>query len=127
MRWPLALPTGSEFMPPIERACVALAFEYNTLSGGERSMLSVLDARAELFPRIVALVSPAAGPLTLVSYAAVRPLRAYVEPLRMGSCLTPMPLFLTTTHYINIPLEETYQEAWSGVPRRWQRVVEGKS
>jgi Protein of unknown function (DUF4058) len=70
---------------------------------------------------------PHAGARTLVSYAAGQPLRAYVEPLRPNDRLTMMPLFLTPTHYVNVPLEETYQEAWSGVPRRWQRVVEGDS
>jgi len=71
--------------------------------------------------------APHAGSRTLVCYAAGQPLRAYVEPLRGGDRLTTMPLFLTPTHYVNVPLEETYQEAWSGVPRRWQHVVEGES
>ncbi len=68
-----------------------------------------------------------AGARTLVSYAAGQPLRAYVEPLRAGDQLTAMPLFLTPTHYVNVPLEETYQEAWRGVPRRWQRVIDASS
>lgn len=64
-------------------------------------------------------------PLTLVSYLAAPPIRAFVEPLSVGNELTPMPLFLTPTHYVNVPLEETYQSAWHGVPKRWQRVIEG--
>jgi hypothetical protein len=35
-----------------------------------------------------------------------------------------MPLFLTLDHYVNIPLEATYQTAWHGVPKRWKRVIE---
>ena len=62
--------------------------------------------------------------LTLVSYAADQPLRAYIEPFSTGDSLTPMPLFLTRSHYINVPLEETYQQAWHGVPQRWKRVIE---
>jgi hypothetical protein len=64
---------------------------------------------------------------TLVSYAAGYPLRAYVQRFDVSESLTRMPLFLTRGHYVNIPLEETYQQAWAGVPRRWQRVIEGET
>ncbi len=63
-------------------------------------------------------------PLTLVSYAARPSTSAYVEPIRVGSALIDMPLFLTPDHYIPVPLEDTYQGAWSGVPRRWRQVIE---
>jgi hypothetical protein len=63
-------------------------------------------------------------PLTLVSYCAQENPTAYVEPLRVGSPLSEMPLFLTQTHYILVPLETTYAQAWSGVPQRWRRVIE---
>lgn len=63
-------------------------------------------------------------PLTLVSYTAGHPITAWVEPLAVGCELTAMPLFLTTGHYIPLPLEETYGQSWAGVPRRWQRVIE---
>jgi hypothetical protein len=69
--------------------------------------------------------APPEGILTLVSYAAIQPLRAFVERLNAGDSLTAMPLCLTRTHYINVPLEETCQQAWSGVPQRWRRVIEG--
>ena len=68
---------------------------------------------------------PADAPLTLVSYCVTSPITAYVEPLSVGSRLTDMPLFLTPTHYILTPLEETYTQSWSGVPQRWRRVIEG--
>lgn len=28
------------------------------------------------------------------------------------------------TEYVNVPLEETYQAAWRGLPKRWKRVLE---
>ena len=35
-----------------------------------------------------------------------------------------MPLFLTHETYINVPLEETYQGAYRGVPRKWRAVLD---
>ena len=35
-----------------------------------------------------------------------------------------MPLYLTSDEYINLPLQETYDEAWRGVPARWKSVLE---
>lgn len=67
---------------------------------------------------------PPGLPLTMASYCAKTPVKAYVEPISVGSSLIDMPLFLTRTHYILVPLEETYQQAWSGVPERWRRVIE---
>lgn len=61
--------------------------------------------------------------LTLVSYCAAKPIRAYVEPCQVGSRLTDMPLFLTPEHYVPVPLETTYMQAWEGVPERWRRVI----
>jgi hypothetical protein len=66
-------------------------------------------------------------PLTLVSYAVGRTVTAYVEPIRVGSPLIDMPLFLKPDHYVPVPLvplERTYMSAWSGVPQRWRRVIE---
>ena len=68
--------------------------------------------------------APQERPLTLVSYCATHPITAYIEPVCVGSELIEMPLFLTRTHYIPIPLEPTYLQAWSGVPQRWKRVIE---
>jgi hypothetical protein len=62
-------------------------------------------------------------PLTLVSYTAGHPLKAWIEPYALGSPLTAMPLFLTTEHYIPLPLEATYNQSWKGVPERWKRVI----
>jgi hypothetical protein len=67
---------------------------------------------------------PRDRPLGLVAYCAKTPVVAYIEPTTVGIALTPMPLFLTPTHYINVPLEETYRFAWQGMPERWRRVIE---
>ena len=68
--------------------------------------------------------APADCPLTLASYCARVPITAYVEPISVGRTLPDMPLFLTPSHYIYIPLEATYMAAWRGVPQRWRRVIE---
>jgi hypothetical protein len=68
---------------------------------------------------------PAGKPLTLAGYSAAGAVTCYVEPTSVGSELIPMPLFLDPEHYINVPLEATYQGAYEGVPRRWKRVIEG--
>ncbi|MGD9853911.1 MAG: DUF4058 family protein [Planctomycetaceae bacterium] len=64
-------------------------------------------------------------PFTLVSYRADYVPTAYFEPVGLGQELPPMPLFYTTQHYVNVPLEETYLDAWRGVPRRWKGVIAG--
>jgi hypothetical protein len=67
---------------------------------------------------------PANEPLTLAAYSAGPRKRAYVEPTAVGRELIDMPLFLEEDIYVNVPLEATYQAAYRGVPRRWQRVLE---
>jgi hypothetical protein len=79
----------------------------------ERLMAGVYEASKEL-------------PLTLVAYAVRHPITAYVEPTCIGLTLIDMPLFLTPDYYAPVPLETTYMRAWSGVPRRWRRVIEGQ-
>lgn len=68
---------------------------------------------------------PADRPLTLVSYCADVPVRAYVEPTALGASLPAMPLFLTPDSYVDVPLEATYVAALQGLPARWRRVLEG--
>ena len=70
------------------------------------------------------LTPPPDRKLTLVSYRAKTPVSAYYEPTRVGLPLAEMPLFLTNSHYIRVPLETTYREAWTGVPQRWRRVID---
>ncbi len=68
---------------------------------------------------------PADKPLTLAAYSAGAIKRAFVEPVSVGDRLCDMPLFLEPEAYVNVPLDATYEAAWRGVPRRWQRVLEG--
>jgi hypothetical protein len=63
-------------------------------------------------------------PLTLVSYVADTPLRAYVEPATVGDVLKPMPLFLTASNYVLVPLEETYAAGLAGMPAFLQNRLE---
>ena len=61
--------------------------------------------------------------MALIGEDVVRPF-AYFEPQRLGEPLPDMPLFFTPRHYVNVPLEKTYLEAWRGFPERWRQVVE---
>lgn len=67
---------------------------------------------------------PTDKPLTLASYAADEGPQAYIEHAAVGDPLHAMPLFLDRGRYINLPLEETYQTAWRGVPSVWRSVIE---
>jgi len=72
-------------------------------------------------------VQPDGKPLTLASYAAGGSdalTECYVEPTAVGQPLFPMPLFLSTARYVNVPLEETCLAAYAGMPTRWKRVIE---
>lgn len=62
-------------------------------------------------------------PLTLASYFA-RPEspEAFVEPTAVGRTLIPMPLFLEYDRYIEVPLDDSYVEAWQGVPEAMRPV-----
>jgi hypothetical protein len=69
---------------------------------------------------------PAAEPLTLASYAAGPRVEIYLEHLATGNPLPEMPLFLRPDRYVNVPLEATYGEAYSGVPMFWRGLIEGR-
>jgi hypothetical protein len=68
---------------------------------------------------------PPDGSLTLAAYAwdGTEP-DAYVEPVAVGQPLIDMPLFLTPDYYINVPLEQTYQAAYRGMPQFWRTILE---
>jgi hypothetical protein len=67
---------------------------------------------------------PAEEPLTLVAYSAGQPTTAYIEPVVVGREMIEMPLFLKPEMYVNVLLEETYQAAYQGMPRKWKAVLE---
>lgn len=68
---------------------------------------------------------PAEEPLTLASYAwnGSEPV-VFLEPIAVSRPLIDMPLFLTAERYVNVPLEATYREAYSGMPEFWRNVLE---
>ena len=70
---------------------------------------------------------PPNEPLTLVSYAAETGVEVYLEHLAPGGILPDMPLFIRPDRYVDVPLESTYQAAYSGMPQFWRNVLEGKT
>ncbi len=67
---------------------------------------------------------PADQPLTLVAYECDQfTTRASIEPIAVGQPLPDMPLFLEPNGCIMVPLEATYETAFSVLPRRWQKVL----
>jgi hypothetical protein len=67
---------------------------------------------------------PADRPLTLASYESDLVVRAYVQPIAVGTVLPDLPLFLQPRGCISIPLESSYQGAWEAVPSRWRIVID---
>jgi hypothetical protein len=62
-------------------------------------------------------------PLLQASYRAGKVRRAYIEPTCVGCTLKPMPLFLRKNLFVNVPLDTTYDAAFSGMPERWRDVL----
>jgi hypothetical protein len=61
--------------------------------------------------------------LTLVAYSAADSKQAFIEPVAVGGVLPDMPLFLQPGGYVSVPLEETYQAAFEGVPQVWREQL----
>lgn len=59
---------------------------------------------------------PPGKPLTLASYYSDSLPVAYVEPLALEAEMPAMPLFLDPDWYVKVPLQDTYQMAYRGVP-----------
>lgn len=71
--------------------------------------------------------APSEKPLTLAAYESGLSVKAYVERFRVGEELAEMPLFLEPGAHVQVPLEMTYQNAYSFVPKRWQRILNGSA
>ncbi|MEX2316526.1 MAG: DUF4058 family protein [Pirellulales bacterium] len=67
---------------------------------------------------------PAARPLTFAAYECQLAVRAYVEQAAVGEKLPSMPLFLRPRAHVLVPLDETYQAAFSAVPQRWRSELQ---
>jgi hypothetical protein len=59
----------------------------------------------------------------MAAYAAGFVKTAYVQPFAVGDLLIDMPLFLDADHYVNVPLEDTYQAAFHGIPQRYRDLL----
>lgn len=70
---------------------------------------------------------PTEKPLTFASFVSKKQVEAYFEFLAVGDELPPMPLFLTPTRHVPLPLAETYQEAFAGSPPYLRRLLEAPS
>lgn len=64
-------------------------------------------------------------PLTTVAYVGGAPIEAFIAHFAVGEPLAPMPLFLTREHYVQVPLERTYMDAWEDVPSQYRKVLGG--
>jgi hypothetical protein len=71
--------------------------------------------------------APADRPLTLAAYETALTVRAYVRNVAVGGVLPEMPLFLEPNGCVPVPLEATYQTAFTAMPRRWRRVLESEA
>lgn len=61
---------------------------------------------------------------TAVSYHAISPPVAYVEPMAIGMPLPVMPLFLDSERYVNLPLEPAYSAAFSAIPKHHRQRLD---
>jgi hypothetical protein len=67
---------------------------------------------------------PPDQPLTLAAYHAGREVTAYVEPVAVGAALPDMPAYLDDRCWVPVPLEATYQAAWTTCPEDMRTYVE---
>jgi hypothetical protein len=63
-------------------------------------------------------------PLAVVSYAASKDVKAYIEPLAVGDTLPSIPLFLSARERVSLPLESSYRKAVAKLPAHLRRVLE---
>jgi hypothetical protein len=63
-----------------------------------------------------AIEFPKDKPLIVTSYAVGENTKAYCELVAVGNALPDMPLFLEPDKYVNVRLEESYQNAWRVEP-----------
>lgn len=67
---------------------------------------------------------PAGKDRVAVSYEAGDERVAYIEPMGVGEPIPEMPLFLDVELHIPVPLEKTYETAWSASPQALRAAVE---
>jgi hypothetical protein len=60
----------------------------------------------------------------LVSYETGAERAAYIETVGVGDNLPDMPLILTNSLHVMVPLESTYQATWEASPEAYRQAVE---
>ena len=68
-------------------------------------------------------VPPEGMARTAVSYRALVPATAYIEPMAVGEEVPDMPLFISPARHISVPLAATYQSAWQVFPPPWRALL----
>jgi hypothetical protein len=66
---------------------------------------------------------PPDKPLTIGSYFAGVPKKAYVEPVAVGDPFPDMPIFLDCDTYVVAPLEATYRATWEACPEPLRELI----
>ena len=67
---------------------------------------------------------PPDRPLLFVSYLSTgRRVESFIEPRAVGEALPAMPLFLTPTLHVSLPLEATYQVAFASLPEHLRQEL----
>jgi len=59
-----------------------------------------------------------------VAYCAGKEVAAYVDSLSVGQEVFEMPVFLTETGHVTVPLGSTYSETWNLCPAVFRKAVE---
>jgi hypothetical protein len=62
-------------------------------------------------------------PLTAAAYASGAVVEALVAHFAVGEPIPEAPLFLTSKHYVSVPLEAAYMAAWGDLPPQYQAVL----
>lgn len=77
------------------------------------------------YPPETVIASPRS---TLASYqVTLKSVEMFVEHVEASAPLPDMPIFLDSSHYVNVPLEATYLKAWQGMPAFWRNVITGET
>ena len=66
-------------------------------------------------------------PLSFISLRVSDHVSGFVELGSVGKDAPTMPLFLNSERYVNVPLNDSYAEAWTSLPRPWQELLEPHS
>jgi hypothetical protein len=66
-------------------------------------------------------------PLSFTSLRVSDHVAGFVELSAVGQNVPTMPLFLNSDRYVNVPLNESYEQAWTSLPRPWQEILESRS